>query len=102
MSKQRQQNIESIGQKILTLRGHRVMLDHDLAEIYGVRTTRLNQQVRRNQKRFPEDFAFQLTAPEYQFLILQNATSNTRRGGRRKLPFVFTEYGAVSNRSRPS
>jgi phage regulator Rha-like protein len=95
MSKQKQQSIESIGQNILVLRGHRVMLDHDLAEIYGVRTTRLNQQVRRNQKRFPDDFAFQLTASEYQFLMLQNATSNKGRGGRRKLPLVFTEHGAL-------
>ena len=57
------------------LRGHRVLLDAELAALYGVSTTRLNQQVRRNHKRFPEDFIFQLTASEYAALMLQNATN---------------------------
>ena len=71
------------------------MIDSDLAKIYCVTTTRLNQQVRRNQGRFPEDFMFQLTKEEFESLILQFATSKKRRGGRRKLPYVFTEHGAI-------
>jgi hypothetical protein len=61
----------------------------------SVLTTRLNQQVRRNHKRFPEDFIFQLTASEYAALMLQNAISKSGRGGRRKLPLAFTEHGAI-------
>lgn len=71
------------------------MLDADLAELYGVTTGRLNEQVRRNIKRFPEDFMFQLTKDEYDGLISQFAISNEGRGGRRKLPLVFTEAGAL-------
>jgi len=71
------------------------MLDADLAEIYGVSTKRLNQQFRRNRKRFPEDFAFQLNEQEAAALRLQFATSKKGRGGRRYRPFVFTEHGAV-------
>lgn len=71
------------------------MLDSDLANIYGVTTARLNQQVNRNQERFPEDFMFQLTKEEYESLMLQFATSKKGRGGRRKLPYVFTEHGAI-------
>ena len=67
------------------------MLDSDLAELYGVETRRLNEQVRRNQDRFPGDFMFQLTAQEYKDLISQNATSSW--GGRRKAPLVFTSLG---------
>lgn len=85
----------SINKKIYVVRGKRVMLDSDLARIYGVSTTRLNQQVRRNLKKFPADFLFQMTSKEYEYLMLQNATSNKGRGGRRKLPFAFTEHGAV-------
>jgi len=80
---------------IRLVRGRRVMLDADLARIYGVTTARLNQQVKRNRKRFPPDFLFQLTAEEWQALMLQSATSKEGRGGRRKLPFAFTEHGAV-------
>src|SRR3989338_10218276 len=80
---------------VYLIRGKRVMLDSDLAQIYGVTTTRLNQQVRRNLKKFPADFLFQLTPREFKRLMLQIATSNTGRGGRRKRPFVFTEHGAV-------
>jgi len=69
------------------------MLDFDLAELYGVPTMRLNEQVARNRKRFPPDFAFQLTAHEVTDLISQNAISNEGRGGRRKPPWVFTEHG---------
>ena len=82
---------------ILIVRGHRVILDSDLAALYGVETRRLNEQVRRNLSRFPPDFAFQLTSQEFNSLISQIATSNARqgRGGRRKLPYAFTEHGAL-------
>ncbi|TAL67500.1 MAG: ORF6N domain-containing protein [Bacteroidetes bacterium] len=82
-----------ITSKIYLIRGIRVMLDSDIAEIYGVKTFRLNEQVKRNIKRFPDDFMFELTKEEFQNLISQNAIS--RWGGRRKLPKVFTEYGAI-------
>ncbi len=80
---------------IHTIRGQRVILDSDLAKVYGVTTTRLNQQVRRNADRFPVDFAFQVTAEEFAGLMLQIATSKKGRGGRRKRPLVFTEHGAI-------
>lgn len=86
---------ERIEKSILTLRGQRVILDANLAEIYGVTTTRLNQQVRRNRERFPDDFAYSLTRQEVTHLMLQNATSSSGHGGRRKLPLVYTEFGAV-------
>ncbi len=69
------------------------MLDADLAELYGVPTKRLNQQVRRNLKRFPPDFMFRLTRADLRTLRLQIATSNGNRGGRRYAPFAFTELG---------
>lgn len=80
---------------IFVVRGQRVILDSDLARVYGVTTTRLNQQVRRNRDKFPEDFMFSLTKAESDRLMLQNATSNMGRGGGRKLPLVFTEHGAT-------
>jgi phage regulator Rha-like protein len=86
---------ERIERRVFFVRGQRVMLDHDLAKIYGVSTARLNQQVKRNMTRFPDDFMFQITKEELQSLMLQNATSKASRGGRRKLPFVFTEHGAL-------
>ncbi|MEK0448609.1 MAG: hypothetical protein RL088_877 [Verrucomicrobiota bacterium] len=89
---------ESIENVIYTLRGVRVMLDSDLAAYYGVETKRLLEQVRRNAHRFPKDFSYQLDAEEYETLRSQIATSNTAskgRGGRRFLPWVFTEHGAV-------
>jgi ORF6N domain len=79
--------------KIYELRGLKVMLDSDLAELYGVETKRLNEQVGRNPDRFPEDFMFQLTGEEWLNLKSQIATSSW--GGRRKLPFVFTEHGIL-------
>jgi hypothetical protein len=85
--------IETIAQTILVLRGQKVILDADLARLYGVTTTRLNQQVRRNSERFPADFVFQLTEDELENLMLQNATSSW--GGRRKPPLAFTEHGAL-------
>jgi hypothetical protein len=79
---------------ITRIRGHAVILDVDLATLYGVTVKRLNQQVTRNQDRFPEDFRFQLTESEWRSLRLQNATSNGR-GGRRYMPYAFTEHGAI-------
>ena|SRR5208283_1206697 len=83
--------IESL---ILTVHGLRVMLDSDLARIYGVTTIRLNEQFRRNVARFPQDFAFQLTREEFTNLRSQFAISSLH-GGRRYLPWVFTEHGAL-------
>ena len=85
--------IERIEKKILLIRGHKVMLDSDLAVLYGVTTKRLNEQVRRNLRRFPSDFMFQLTSDEAESLRSQSATS--KRGGRRYLPYVFTEQGVA-------
>ncbi|HKT74022.1 MAG TPA: ORF6N domain-containing protein [Steroidobacteraceae bacterium] len=87
--------VEHITQSILVFRGHKVLLDSELAALYGVTTARLNQQVRRNLERFPEDFMFQLSVAENAALMLQNATSKPSRGGRRKLPLAFTEHGAI-------
>ena len=84
---------KEIQSMIYTFRGRQVMLDSDLARLYQVTTGRLNEQVKRNIDRFPVQFMFQLTAEEYQSLISQNAISNKGRGGRRKLPYVFTEQG---------
>jgi hypothetical protein len=85
-----------IERSILFYRGHRVMLDADLAALYGVPTKRLNEQVRRNRDRFPEDFMFQLTRPAFIALRSQIATLKTGRGQHRKyLPIVFTEHGAL-------
>lgn len=85
--------VEQIESRIFFIRGQKVMLDADLAELYEVETRRLNEQVRRNNERFPEDFMFQLTTEEFANLKSQFATSSW--GGRRKLPFVFTEHGAI-------
>ena len=85
-----------IERRILLLRGQKVMLDKDLAELYAVETKRLNEQVRRNAERFPEDFMFQLTAEESEALRSQIATLKPGRGQHRKyLPYVFTEHGAL-------
>jgi hypothetical protein len=90
-------DLDSVQQRILIVRRQRVMLDHDLAQIYGVTTKRLNQQFTRNRSRFPKDFAFQLTlaeAKEAVGLRLQNAT--LKRGRHIKHPpHVFTEHGAI-------
>jgi ORF6N domain len=83
-----------IEQRIYTIRGVRVILDSDLAALYGVPTKRLNEQYRRNRKRFPADFAFQLSAEETDSLRSQLATSSSH-GGRRYRPYAFTEYGAL-------
>jgi hypothetical protein len=95
--------ISSIESAIYLLRGQRVMLDSDLAAIYGVSTRQLNQQLKRNRSRFPDDFAFQLSTEEFRNLKSQIATSSlmsqsvtsSGHGGRRKLPWAFTEHGAL-------
>jgi hypothetical protein len=88
-------NIDRIAGAIVVLRGRKVLLDAELAALYGVTTARLNQQVRRNTERFPADFMFEVTAAENARLMMQIATSKPRRGGRRKLPLAFTEHGAI-------
>jgi len=98
--------VAPIESMIITIRGQKVILDADLARIYGVPTKRLNEQVKRNADRFPEDFVFQLTLDEVTNLRSQIATSSRQHmrsqiatgsthGGRRKLPFAFTEHGAI-------
>ena len=81
--------------RIFFLRGQRVVLDEDLAAVFGVSTKRLNEQIRRNLERFPEDFLFQLSDQELSDLRSQIATSKEGRGGRRYKPYAFTEHGAV-------
>ena len=83
-----------VEERIYKLRDLQVMIDSDLAELYQVSTKRLNEQVKRNIKRFPADFMFQLSELEWTNLRSQNATSSW--GGRRKLPFAFTEHGITS------
>jgi len=87
--------IEGIEEKIYLVRGQKVMLDSDLAVIYGVETKMLNRAVKRNLDRFPIDFMFQLADEETKSLRFQFGTSNKSRGGRRYLPYVFTEHGVV-------
>ena len=89
-----ERKVASIENAIYLIRGQRVMLDSDLAAVYGVTTKRLNEQLRRNRSRFPSDFAFQLTAEELTNLRSQIATSSFH-GGRRYRPWVFTEHGAI-------
>jgi hypothetical protein len=86
---------ERVERTILVLRGRRVILDSELAALYGVPVKRLNEQVKRNIGRFPEDFAFQLTMEEVEILKSQIATSRSTWGGSRKPPTAFTEHGAV-------
>ena len=87
--------VERIYKSILLMRGRKVMLDRDLAELYGVSTKRLNEQVRRNIERFPEDFMFQLRNDEVGLLRSHFATSKGGRGGRRYRPYAFTEQGVA-------
>ena len=88
--------VEHITQSILVLRGQRVLLDAELAALYGVSTKRFNEQVRRNRQRFPADFMFQLTDEEHAALRSQFATLKLGRGQHRKyLPHAFTEHGAI-------
>lgn len=87
--------VERITHSILLLRGHKVLLDADLAALYGVATKVLLQAVKRNIERFPEDFMLQLTAEEWSALRSQIVTSNAQRGGRRYAPYAFTEQGVA-------
>jgi hypothetical protein len=84
-----------VDSKIFVLRGQRVILDSDLAELYGVQVRHLNQQVKRNAKRFPLAFRFQLSAHESKILRSQNVISSEGHGGARYLPYAFTEHGAI-------
>ena len=94
--KQLTASVEQIESRIFIIRGQKVMLDADLAELYGVEIRRLNEQVSRNSERFPEDFMFQLTAEEYESLRSQFATLKSGRGQHRKyMPYAFTEHGAL-------
>ncbi|MFA4858388.1 MAG: ORF6N domain-containing protein [Candidatus Margulisiibacteriota bacterium] len=85
--------IERIENKILLIRGQKVILDKDLAELYGVRTREINKAVTRNRERFPKDFSFKLSKQEFNNLMFQIGTSSW--GGTRKLPRVFTEQGVA-------
>ena len=87
--------LDQVERSIYLIRGQKVMLDSELAELYGVTTGRMNEQVRRNIERFPDDFMLQLTRDEFDNLISQFATSSSGWGGRRNLPLVFTEHGAL-------
>ena len=88
--------IEHVGSRILLIRAHKVMLDTDLAELYGVPTKRLNEQVKRNQDRFPEDFMFRLSRAEVEALNRsQIATGSQKHRDPRFPPFAFTEHGAI-------
>ena len=86
---------DQIARRILLLRGQRVLLDRDLADLYDVPTKALNQAVRRNRSRFPEDFMFQLTPDEAANLKSQSVTSSQEHGGRRHVPYAFTEQGVA-------
>ena len=87
--------LDSIATLIVTIREHKVMLDSDLASLYGVETKALNRAVKRNLERFPEDFMFQLSQEEVDALRFQSGTSKEGRGGRRYLPYAFTQEGVA-------
>jgi hypothetical protein len=94
-ARSRIETIEEIERSIHVIRGQRVILDSDLAVLYGVPTHRLNEQVSRNKDRFPDDFSYQLSQQEFTSLISQIAISKRGRGGRRTRPRVFTEQGVA-------
>ena len=87
---------KNIEDYIYNIRGLQVMLDSDIADFFDVDTKRINEQMKRNKARFPEDFCFQLNSLEFKTLKSQNATSNIGRGGKQKLPFVYTEHGIIA------
>ena len=95
MSKQITVLGKRVESKILLIRGQRVILDTDLAELYGVSTKQLNQQVKRNARRFPDDFVVQLSTEEAANLRSQIVTSSSSHGGQRYRPYAFTEHGAI-------
>lgn len=84
-----------IESQILLMRGQKVLIDSDLAALYGVEVRALNQAVKRNKSRFPSDFVFQLTAKDTRNLTSQSVISSANHGGRRHLPYAFTEHGAI-------
>jgi hypothetical protein len=86
---------ETISNKIYFIRGQKVMLDRDLALLYGIETKRLKEQVKRNRNRFPEDFMFELTKKEFENWRSQFATSNSEKMGLRYAPMAFTEHGIL-------
>ena len=87
--------VERIAQAIYLIRGEKVMVDSDLADLYQIETKNLNKAVKRNLRRFPDDFMFQLTNKEHESLKFQIGTTKQGRGGRRTLPYVFTEQGVA-------
>jgi len=91
---------DAVINKIYEIRGLKVMLDSDLAELYGVETKVLNQAIKRNGERFPQDFMFKLSIEEWECLRSQIVTSNKSRGGRTYLPNVFTEHGVLKLQSK--
>ncbi len=93
--KKSEQHLFQIQNMIYLIRGHKVMLDSDLAALYGLQTKVLNQQVKRNIKRFPSDFLLQLTSEEHHSLKSQIVTSKNKRGGKQKRPLAFTENGVA-------
>jgi hypothetical protein len=93
MKNSRQVSVESIKSKIIMIRGEKVMIDRDLAELYGVETGALNRAVKRNIERFPDDFMIQLSVEEWNLLRCQFGISKSSHGGRRNLPYGFTEQG---------
>ncbi len=95
MTKQTAHIVRRAESRIIVLRGQRVILDADLAELYGVPAKRLNEQIKRNADRFPPDFLFRLSRWEYQNLRSQIATSSSSHGGRRYLPLAFAEHGVI-------
>ena len=95
MPKQRTALASAVESRILFLRHQRVILDADIAELYGVPVRVLNQQIKRNRERFPSDFVFQLTAKEHENLRSQIVISSDTHGGRRYPPYAFTEHGAI-------
>lgn len=95
MPKRRGMPAVAVESRILFLRHQRVILDADIAELYGVPVRVLNQQVKRNQQRFPADFVLQLTAKEHEILRSQIVISRDTHGGRRYPPYAFTEHGAI-------
>ena len=92
-------SIQLVERRIYLIRGQKLMIDEDLAQLYGVSTSQFNQQVSRNKARFPTDFMFRFTKEEAKFLrsqfVISNVTPQTGRGGRRHLPYAFTEQGVA-------
>src|SRR5438046_330311 len=84
-----------LGALIYEIRGHKVMLDFDLARVYGVETKSLNRAVKRNADRFPKDFIFQISSREWETLKYQIGTASFGHGGRRSRPYAFTEHGTI-------